>query len=148
LPAPWEWDLKRLAASVAIAGRHLGLLERESARAARATVREYREHMADYSFMHALDVWYERIDVEKFIVYAPNEDIRTRVKQRIEKPRERTIAEHDFPKLVEQKGSRPLIKDNPPLIFHPTAKDAPSVKVQFEEQIALYRDSLTPSVRP
>ena len=61
--ASWEWDLKRLAASVVIAGRHLGLLERDSARAARATVRAYREHMAEYSFMHALDVWYDRIDI-------------------------------------------------------------------------------------
>ena len=58
LPAPWEWDLKRLVASVVIAGRHLGLLEKESAQAARATVRAYREHMAEYSFMRALDVWY------------------------------------------------------------------------------------------
>ena len=60
LPAPWEWDLKRLTASVVIAGRHLGLRERDSARAARATVRAYREQMADYSFMRALDVWYDR----------------------------------------------------------------------------------------
>ena len=72
LPAPWEWDLKRLAASVVIAGRHLGLLERDSARAARATARAYRERMAEYSFMHALDVWYDRIDIEKFIKRAPD----------------------------------------------------------------------------
>jgi uncharacterized protein (DUF2252 family) len=64
LPAPWEWDLKRLAASVVIAGRHLRLPERDSARGARATVRAYRERMADYSFMRALEVWYDRLDME------------------------------------------------------------------------------------
>jgi uncharacterized protein (DUF2252 family) len=148
LPAPWEWDLKRLVASVVIAGRHLGLLEKESAQAARATVRAYREHMAEYSFMRALDVWYDRIDIDKFVHHGPDKEARTRVEQRIEKARARTIAEHDFPKLAEQTGSTPLIKDNPPLIFHPTAKEAPGMKTQFSEQFALYRDSLIPSIRP
>lgn len=148
LPAPWEWDLKRLSASVVIAGRHLGLLEKDSARAARATVREYRERMADYSFMHALDIWYDRIDIERFLELALDEETRTRVEQRIEKARARAVAEHDFPKLVEQKGSTPLIKDNPPLIFHPTAKEAPGIKTRFSKQFAQYRDSLFPSVRP
>jgi hypothetical protein len=64
---------------------------------------------------------------EKFIKRAPDEETRTRVGRRIEKSRARTVAEHDFPKLVEQKGSTPLIKDNPPLIFHPTAKEAPGM---------------------
>src|SRR6516164_7902881 len=94
LPAPWEWDLKRLAASVVIAGRHLRLSERDSARAARGTVREYRQRMADYSFMHALDVWYDRIDIEKFIKRAPDEETRTTVEHRIAKARARTVAEH------------------------------------------------------
>jgi uncharacterized protein (DUF2252 family) len=148
LPAPWEWDLKRLAASVVIAGRHLGLREKDSARAARATVRAYREHMAEYSFMHALDVWYDRINIEKFIERAPDEETRTGVEKRIKKTSARTVVEHDFPKLAEQKGSTPLIKDNPPLIFHPTSKEAPAIKTQFREQFTLYRDSLNPSIRP
>ena len=148
LPAPWEWDLKRLAASVVIAGRHLGLLEKDSARAARATVRAYREQMAQYSFMRVLEVWYDRIDIEKFVRHAPDEETRKRVEHRIEKVSARTVVEHDFPKLAEEKGSTPLIKDNPPLIFHPSAKDAPGMKTQFEEQFILYRDSLNPSIRP
>ena len=67
LPAPWEWDLKRLTASVVVAGRHLGLRENDSVRAAGATVQAYREQMADYAFMKALDVWYDRIDLESLI---------------------------------------------------------------------------------
>jgi uncharacterized protein (DUF2252 family) len=67
LPAPWEWDLKRLTASVVVAGRHLGLRENDSVRAAAATVQTYREQMADYAFMKALDVWYDRIDLESLI---------------------------------------------------------------------------------
>src|SRR5579863_489787 len=67
LPAPWEWDVKRLAASVVIAGRYLRLSETEAARAAEATVRSYREHMADYSSKRALEVWYETIGVDDVI---------------------------------------------------------------------------------
>jgi len=63
LPAPWEWDLKRLAARVVVAGRHLALLENDSVRAVGAGVRPYREQMADYAFMKALEVWYDRIDL-------------------------------------------------------------------------------------
>ena len=64
LPAPWEWDVKRLTASVVIAGQYLQLSETESAQAAEATVRAYREHMNDYSSMRALEVWYDTIGVE------------------------------------------------------------------------------------
>jgi hypothetical protein len=104
--------------------------------------------MAEYSFMRALEVWYDRIDVDKFLARAPDKEARTRVRHRIEKTRARTVVEHDFPKLVEQKGSTPLIKDNAPLIFHPTAKEAPGMNTQFVEQFMHYRDSLNPSIRP
>ena len=53
LPAPWEWDVKRLAASFACAGRHIGLKVTESAKAVRAAVRFYRTSMAEYSRMPA-----------------------------------------------------------------------------------------------
>ena len=67
LPAPWEWDVKRLTASVVLAGRHIQLKQSETARAARAAVRSYREHMAEYAFMTALDIWYDRIDLKRLI---------------------------------------------------------------------------------
>ena len=146
LPAPWEWDIKRLAASVVLAGRHLTLSESESARAAVATARSYREHIADYASMRALEVWYDRIDVERFIAAMPKE-AREFVKERIEKTLARTIPEHDYPKLVEHHGTLPRIKDNPPLIFHPTAEEAPQLKSGYVEGIALYRESLPFHVR-
>ena len=127
LPGPWEWDLKRLAASVVIAGRHLRLSDNESARAAIATVRSYREHMIDYASMRALEVWYDRIDIERVIKEMPSEEARERVQQRVEKTRGRNVPEHDYPKMVEHHGALPRIKDNPPLIFHPTAKQAPGL---------------------
>jgi uncharacterized protein (DUF2252 family) len=150
LPAPWEWDLKRLSASVVVAGRHLGLRENDSVRAAGATVRAYREQMADYAFMKALDVWYDRIDLQRVLERAKetaNEEIRARAEERIEKAQARTVVEHDFPKLVEHHGARPLIKDNPPLIFHPSEEQAPGYRTGYREALALYRQSLPEHVR-
>ena len=81
LPAPWEWDLKRLTASVVLAGRYLGLRENDSARAASSTVQAYREQMAEYAFMKALEVWYDRINLDRFVkevAAVANEEIRAR----------------------------------------------------------------------
>jgi uncharacterized protein (DUF2252 family) len=147
LPAPWEWDLKRLAASIVIAGRHLRLAENESARAAIAAVRSYREHMADYASMRALEVWYDRIDTDRLIKDAPDEEDRKRLEERIEKARSRTVAEHDYPKMVDQHGETPRIRDNPPLMFHPGPELAPGLKNGYSEAIALYRQSLSEHVR-
>jgi uncharacterized protein (DUF2252 family) len=147
LPAPWEWDVKRLAASVVLAGRHIGLRESDAARAALATAKTYREHMANYSTMRALEVWYDKIDVEKLLQMTPEESARKSLQERIDKARSRTVAEHDFPKLAERHGSTPLIRDNPPLVFHPDAKDAPGAKSQFQESFARYRASLSPGIR-
>ena len=152
LPAPWEWDLKRLTASVVVAGRHLGLRENESVRAAGATVQAYREQMADYAFMKALDVWYDKIDLESLIdriakETQASEKKRARAEERIEKARARSVAEDDFPQLVERQGATPLIKENPPLIFHPSEEFAPGYRTRYTEAIALYRESLPEHVR-
>jgi uncharacterized protein (DUF2252 family) len=146
LPAPWEWDLKRLAASAVVAGRYIALSERESTNAALAAARAYRERMHEYAFMKALEVWYDRIDVERFADQLPKK-FRARVQERVEQARGRTVAEHDYPKLTEQTGSTPRIKDNPPLIFHPSVKEAPGYETGFAEALALYRESLPEHVR-
>ena len=67
LPAPWEWDVKRLTASVVLAGRYIQLTQRESERAARAAVRSDRHHMGEYAFMKALDIWYDKIDLTRLL---------------------------------------------------------------------------------
>jgi uncharacterized protein (DUF2252 family) len=147
LPAPWEWDVKRLTASVVLAGRHIELKQSETARAARAAVRSYREHMAEYAFMKALDIWYDRIDLQRLIDSVPDEKDRARMEQRLEKTRKRTVAEHDFPKLAEHVGSRPLIKDNPPLIFHHQETERQLTSEEIKAAWALYHDSLPEHVR-
>lgn len=146
LPAPWEWDLKRLTASMVIAGRAIRLAETECARAALATVRSYREHMANYSAMRALEVWYETISVED-VIAVQDAKTQARMKQRLENAEERSTPEIIFPKLVEHRGDTPRIKDEPPLVFHLSAEEMPGLRTGFKEQLALYRESLPDHVR-
>ncbi|MEV5599673.1 DUF2252 domain-containing protein [Streptomyces sp. NPDC052496] len=65
LPGPWEWDVKRLSASLVIAGRANGFSGPERSRVVRATVRAYREAMGGFAGMRNLDVWYARIDADE-----------------------------------------------------------------------------------
>ena len=146
LPAPWEWDVKRLTASVVLAGRHITLKHSKSARAATAAVRCYREHMAEYAFMKSLEVWYEKIDVKRLVnSIMIDEDQRARMAKRLAKARARSVAENDFPKLAEQVGSTPRIKDNPPLIFHHRESDEAMKSGDIKEAWALCTD-LFPSM--
>ena len=146
LPAPWEWDLKRLAASVVIAGQHLRLSETQSARAAEATARSYREHMVDYAAMRAMEVWYDTIGLDD-VLSVLDERKRQEVRERVEKAQERSSPEAVFPKLVEHRGAEPRFRDDPPLIFHPTAEMAPGVTTGFREPLEAYRASLPDHVR-
>jgi len=106
LPAPWEWDLKRLAASIVIAARHLELSESAAAKATRASARAYRERMMDYSSMRALDIWYDRVTLDDVLAEAPNEEVRTRIMKRIQKAQESSSSEVIFLKLAEFDGEQ------------------------------------------
>ena len=140
LPAPWEWDLKRLAASFVVAGRHIGLRERDSLGAAESVVRSYRQRMARYAKMRAFDLWYEHIDVEQIITALPRA-ARKRLAARVAKTRARSVVEHDFPKLVEG-GRQPRIKHDPPLLFHLPAHQRKEAHRNFLQALEMYRGTL------
>ena len=118
LPAPWEWDLKRLAASFAVAGKYINLNRRDVLAASESAVRSYRKSMIRYSRMRVLDIWYDHVDVDQFIKGLANPQWQKRWRERIARERARSVIEHDFPKLAARRGQQPRIKDNPPLIFH------------------------------
>jgi hypothetical protein len=103
--------------------------------------------MADYSSKRALDVWYDRITIKQMLAEIPNEKDRTRAAKRIQKARESSASEAIFPKLAEYDGSTPRIKDNPPLIFHPSKELAPGLNTQYSEAFAMYRESLPEHIR-
>ncbi|MEJ8845996.1 DUF2252 domain-containing protein [Variovorax rhizosphaerae] len=142
LPAPWEWDLKRLAASFILACRDNRFGEGSARDAAMTCVRSYRERMAEYSQMSALDTWYSRIEIEQAVDALSNADGRKRLAKRIAQARARSVLEHDFPKLAAMRGEEPSIKDNPPLVYHPRNIDEESLLEQAREAFAMYRESI------
>ncbi|MFO1280402.1 MAG: DUF2252 domain-containing protein [Burkholderiaceae bacterium] len=151
LPAPFEWDLKRLAASVVIAANYLQLPNSDAARVATDLVRGYRERMSDYASMRALDVWYDKIDLQKYEDRSADPQVRKeaskRFAERIEREERKSVPDFLFPKLVSQEGARPTIRDEPPLIFHPTAEQLPGVESGYGDVIAAYRETLPEQTR-
>ena len=66
LPGPFEWDVKRLVASFAVAGRDRGFDSKQRRSINTAVARAYREAMRSYADMGNMDVWYAHVDVEEF----------------------------------------------------------------------------------
>src|SRR5208283_4569486 len=117
LPAPWEWDLKRLATSFVLAGRANKLRGKDIRAMVRELVWTYRTQMAEFARMNELDVWYSKFDLEKAITELKDRKWAKRIHARIKKTQAES-AEHIQPIMVEQKGGKITIKDQPPVIFH------------------------------
>jgi uncharacterized protein (DUF2252 family) len=142
LPAPWEWDLKRLAASFVLACRDNGFGEDDARDAARTCVRSYRERMAEFSEMPVLDIWYAAIDVERLLATIRDEEARKRARRRLAKAHARSVLEHAFPKLVYTIGLAPSIRDNPPLIYHWREVGREEHMATVRAAFAAYRETL------
>ncbi len=140
-PAPWEWDIKRLAASFALASRSNGHRASDARDAVLACVRSYREAMDEFAEMKALEVWYSSLDLETILKRATKE-MQAIVNRRIEKARTRDVVEEDFPKLVDSTAGKPLIRDNPPLIYHAQPQNTVEFQQSLEEAFQRYRKSL------
>ena len=118
LLAPWEWDVKRLAASFVVACRDNGLSDARAKDAVTTCVRTYRESMAEFSRMKTLELWYTILNAVELVAGIKDRKLRRRVLKRLQKERGRSVAEDIFPKLVEHEGEMPLINDQLPTIFH------------------------------
>jgi uncharacterized protein (DUF2252 family) len=142
MPGPWEWDVKRLAASFLLAARSNGFSAADQRDAAQACVRSYREHMAEYAGMSALEVWYSSVDHTAVVEAARNETAAKRVKKRLKKAAARQVAHDDFPKLAAMEGRQYVIKDSPPLIYHHPSLDLASNRKHIQGGFARYREAL------
>jgi uncharacterized protein (DUF2252 family) len=116
LPGPWEWDVKRLAASVVVAGRVSGKDDPSSREAASAAVRTYRQTMAELAGKGVLDTWYARVDAATLIESAKGRTRRL-AKQTLNRARRHTSVQ-ELPKLTEVVGQERRIVDDPPLVTH------------------------------
>ena len=142
LPGPWEWDLKRLAASFVFAARSNGFSAADQREAAMTCVRSYREHMIEYAGMTVLEIWYARLQLSDILAALHDKAARGRLKKQVKKAQARSVPEHEFPKMVEARGSKYAIKEAPPLIYHHPHIDTNREKL--ERCLARYRESLPP----
>jgi uncharacterized protein (DUF2252 family) len=117
LPAPWEWDLKRLAVSFVVCGHENRLHETACEAAVRILAQSYRARLQEFAQMRVLDVWYARIDEKMLLEAAPDAEARER-RTRIAAKAHAALGEYLFPKITNVKNGLPRIVDQPPLIFH------------------------------
>jgi uncharacterized protein (DUF2252 family) len=147
LPAPWEWDIKRLATSFVIACRDNGLGEAVGKEAVLECVRSYREHMAEFSEMKPLELWYHAMEAETMIAGLKDPELRRRGIKRLSKERVSSTSEGVFPKLTDTSGEAIVIKDNLPAIFHSKEHAPGQFHPHLKYAFAQYRESLAPSTR-
>lgn len=147
LPGPWEWDVKRLAASFVVACRDNGLPEKTARDVAQQCVRSYREHMAEYSEMRVLDLWYETLDSQTLLSTLKDDPMRRRAIRRIEKERGKSLPENVMPKLVCEAGATPIIRDQRPTIFHVDGHEPGEIDQRISITFARYRECLSPPHR-
>ena len=141
---PWEWDVKRLAASVVVAGRDNGFDDDVCREAAHATAASYGARMHEYAEMNNLDVWYSRVDakaVEEVLASAVEPAAATAIRREIERgvrrAQHRTNLEA-LPELTELVDGKRRIIDDPPLIHHLPDDD----EVVAQDVFARYRQTL------
>jgi uncharacterized protein (DUF2252 family) len=114
LPGPFEWDVKRFAASLVVAARENRVKPGRAAAAVTAGVEAYGRRMRRYATMPELDIWYDGMHVDSFISYFEPAD-RGRVSIHIERKRQRRTSRGAFAKLTTMAHGRPRITEEPPV---------------------------------
>ena len=139
LPAPWEWDLKRLAVSFAVGARDNRLSDRNAREIVLECTRAYRERLREYSRMSPLEIWYARLDMESIIANAPDEKAKKNRISLAQKARQRII-EHLFPKIAIKDAGGHRLVDQPPILVHVSE---PGFEGAVQEGFGDYRESLS-----
>jgi uncharacterized protein (DUF2252 family) len=114
LPGPFEWDVKRFAASLLVAARENRIKQATAVAAVTAGIEAYRTRMRRYTVMPELDIWYDGIHADHLIGYFEPAD-RGRVSVHIEKKRETRTSRGAFARLTTMAHGRPRITQEPPL---------------------------------
>jgi uncharacterized protein (DUF2252 family) len=116
--APWEWDVQRLATSFHIAAAENGLDKDSRDEAAWSAAHAYRTNMARYAEMPVLDAYYEYIDLTQLVDDTEGGALRRATLKQITRATQRDAADSEFAKMTHVIRDRPLIRNEPPLIFH------------------------------
>jgi uncharacterized protein (DUF2252 family) len=116
LHGPWEWDLKRLAASIVVASRTYGHPHHSESDCALACGRAYRQNILCYSKRPLLDVWYSRVDGEN-VLKEYQQELRKRIARKIDKA-EKCDQRNAVSELAEDEGGCLKFVENPPILTH------------------------------
>ncbi|HEY2717149.1 MAG TPA: DUF2252 domain-containing protein [Solirubrobacterales bacterium] len=157
LPGPWEWDVKRLAASFAIAGRERGFKPRHCDAAVLRTVRTYREAMREFASLGNLEVWYSRLDVEEAIEEAAQEEasgIKASELARVRRGAQKAQSKDSLralDRLTEEVDGQIRFRSEPPILVPgeqlvPAADGRPILEM-LKTVVDAYRESLGPEMR-
>lgn len=153
IPGPIEWDLKRLVVSVELAGRELGLTAHQCGRAVRSAACAYREAMAEFAELRALDLWYSHlpaVDLLDELESLGHTETRHEAKRRLRQAmrRDHTLA---FERLVDASANPPRFRSDPPLLVPVEELLAGPERERYIEVmqafLGQYRGSLQPDRR-
>jgi uncharacterized protein (DUF2252 family) len=141
LPGPWEWDMKRLVASVVVGGKFLGADKKLCEKAVRETFRSYRKHLKKYARKGSLELWYTTIKEADILKALPPEQ--SKGMERIaEKARKGTHLQV-LSKLTDIVDEKYRLKDDAPFIVHEThAKDGTPINEALGLFLESYFESL------
>jgi uncharacterized protein (DUF2252 family) len=149
LPAPFEWDVKRLAASFAVAARDNGYRRKEQRAAARTAAEAYRTTMARAAGMRFLEVWYARVDADNALAELSGRNDKATVnavQKGLAKARKRTSL-GSLSKFAQQVDGGYRIREQPPVIARPSAAIYGDVEQIVRQGLADYARSLSPERR-
>jgi uncharacterized protein (DUF2252 family) len=153
-PGPWEWDVKRLGASVAVAGRDAGLEARDRRGAVSAVGRGYREAMHELAEMRNLDVWYTRLEADEILARV-REGLGEKAGRKVQRQMERAERKNNLralAKLTTRVNGEPRLISDPPLVVPivellPEA-DAKALVDALTGLVHDYTDTLRADLRP
>ncbi len=145
--APWEWDVKRLAASFVVAGRANGFAAVDCREAAWTAAQSYRQQVGEYARMPVLEVWNEAFDFDTIVDNMADKEMKRYYSKKLAKTTEQSAHEKEFAKLTFDAGATPRIVDQPPLIFHYGDQRDQQMRENAERTLIGYRESLSPSRR-
>ena len=136
LHGPFEWDLERLAGSIVVAGRSRGFAVHDNRHAVHRAMRSYRERMAEYATMRAIEVYYASVAVSSILGYV-DKRARPMIEAAVHSAAHHDSL-HELPKLTELVDGRRRIIDRPPVIIHRDDVNNPLMRAA----LAGYRESL------
>jgi uncharacterized protein (DUF2252 family) len=151
-PGPFEWDVKRLAASFTVAGRDRGFKKRDGREVVTTAVRAYREEMRRLAAARSIDVWYERVDLDVLEQY--RSQVSRKVARNFDKAKAKAESKNSLralTKLTRMEDGELRIISDPPLIV-PIEELVPKRKLKavqtgLVDLVDQYRGTLSPDIR-